>query len=134
MQGWKVKGFFFFFKLKQILQWIYPNIKVLHHSSQNEGSDYSLAHTNILNSPKFTQKDGTVATYAETGIYLSGVTVAQPKLVKAREEQRSHGQNLRVELRWPGHGGGPGQKDHPLCSLRTKKKKKKKATLVVEYI
>lgn len=51
--------------------------------------------------------------------YLSGIAVAQRKLVKAREEGGSHGQDLGVELRGPGHGRGPREKDHSLCCLRT---------------
>lgn len=51
--------------------------------------------------------------------YLSGVAVAQRKLVEAREEGGSHGQNLGVELRGSGHGWRPREKDHSLCCLRT---------------
>lgn len=50
--------------------------------------------------------------------YLSGVAVAQRKLVKAREQGGSHSQNLGVELGGSGHGRGPREENHSLCCLR----------------
>lgn len=50
--------------------------------------------------------------------YLSGVTVAHPKVVKSGEEVGSDGEDLRVELRGPRHGGSSRQEDDSLCSLR----------------
>lgn len=50
--------------------------------------------------------------------YLSGVAVAHPKVVKAGEEVGSDGEDLRVELGGPRHGGGSRQEDDSLGSLR----------------
>lgn len=124
MQGWKVKGFFVFSIKTNLTMNLYK-----HKSSSSFltkwGKHLLCSSHEYLELTKFIPKKMSSCHIRWNLNYLFGVTVAQPKLVKAREEQRSHGQNLRVELRWPGHGGGPGQKDHPLCSLRTKKKEKK---------
>lgn len=50
--------------------------------------------------------------------YLSGIAVAHPKVVKSGEEVGSDGEDLRVELRGPRHGGSSRQKDDSLGSLR----------------
>lgn len=50
--------------------------------------------------------------------YLSGVTVAHPKVVKSGEEVGSDGEDLRVELGGPRHGGSSRQEDDPPCGLR----------------
>lgn len=85
------------------------------------GSNNYLAQVNELNRPNVLKK----INVRHTDSYLFGVTVAHPELMKSREEQGSHGQNLCVELRGSGHGRGPRQKDHPLCSLRTEKQQRR---------
>lgn len=46
--------------------------------------------------------------------YLFCFAVAHPELMEPWEESRSDSQNLGVELRGPGHGRGPRQKNHSL--------------------